>query len=123
MKTLDEKLGFQDEIRITILWAQGSGRNKFLNFRPFYSNEWAGVGGSNAERQRTLWRSQGEKKNKKFFLPDPWAHRIEYLTFQFESNQFLYQANRQAYDMSDLNPKDTVSEIFVFDDNFSFFVM
>ena len=25
--------------------------------------------------------------------------------------------------MSDLNPKDTVSEIFVFDDNFSFFVM
>ena len=46
-----------------ILVAQASDRKKILNFRPFYSNEETGVGGSNAERQRTLWRSQGEKKN------------------------------------------------------------
>ena len=34
----------------SILEAQTSDRKKILNFRPFYSNEWAGVGGSNAER-------------------------------------------------------------------------
>ena len=33
-----------------ILVAQTSDRKKILNFRPFYSNEWAGVGVSNAER-------------------------------------------------------------------------